>query len=137
VSAEPAVELEPAKVGVRIAAHPRASAQVRRAKGAGGLVAFAIAAWATYRAGGDAAAVLAWGLCAGVAGALVAWAAAVTAWRALMIAEMREARARAIARAQERRAEAAERAAAEAAAIERMARDEDGEETAPRARRRR
>jgi len=100
VSAAP----EPTVPGLRLASHPRATAHVRYAKGIGALTGFALAAYATDRAGGLPNDVLMHGLEGGVAGLLVSWTAAVTAWRALLVAEMREARARMLALAEQRAA---------------------------------
>jgi hypothetical protein len=75
--------------GVSVASYPRAHAQVRRAKGWGGLAGFVIAAYLSYRAGVPPTQVGLRALAAGVAGYMVAWATAVTVWRHLMMAEMR------------------------------------------------
>ena len=63
--------------GPSVANHPRARAQIRMAKGWGGLIGFVIAG---LRA-----------LAAGVAGYVVAWGCAVTVWRHLVVAELRAA----------------------------------------------
>ena len=75
--------------GPSVASHPRASAAVRRAKGAGGLLSFALAAWLSHQAGLSASQVLERALPAGIAGYVLAWACAVTVWRQIVIAEVR------------------------------------------------
>jgi hypothetical protein len=74
-----------------VAGHPRARAQVRRAKGWGGLAGFGIAAYLSMKAGVPAADAGLRALAAGVAGYMLAWACAVTVWRHLVIAELRAA----------------------------------------------
>lgn len=86
-----------ASAGVSVATHPRAHAQVRRAKGWGGLGGFVIAAYVSYQAGVPPEQVGIRALAAGAAGYLVAWGVAVTVWRHLVLAELR-------ARYEERRA---------------------------------
>jgi hypothetical protein len=80
-----------ASAGLSIAAHPRASYQVRRAKGWGGLAGFAIAAYLSYKAGVPTADLGLRALLAGMAGYMLAWACAVTVWRHLVMAELRAA----------------------------------------------
>ncbi len=75
--------------GVSVATHPRARAQVRRAKGWGGLAGFGIAAFVSYRAGVPPEQVGIRALAAGAAGYMVAWATTVTIWRHLVLAEIR------------------------------------------------
>ena len=75
--------------GPSIAAHPRASYQVRRAKGWGGLAGFGIAAYLSHKAGVPAVDLGLRALVAGVAGYMLAWACAVTVWRHLVLAELR------------------------------------------------
>lgn len=77
--------------GPSVAAHPRARAQVRRAKGIGGLAGFVIAGYLSLKAGvpGDQVGLRALG--AGIGGYMLAWAAAVTVWRHLVMAELRAA----------------------------------------------
>jgi hypothetical protein len=72
-----------------VASHPRAAAQVRRAKGWGGIGGFVIAAYLGHKAHVPADQVGLRALAFGVAGYLVAWACAVTVWRHLVLAEMR------------------------------------------------
>lgn len=76
--------------GPSVAGHPRAAAQVRQAKGWGGVGAFAIAGYLSYKAGIPPDQVGERALEAGVAGYLLAWACSVTVWRHLMLAELRE-----------------------------------------------
>lgn len=75
--------------GLSVAGHPRAAAQVNRAKGLGGIVCFLITAYYSYKAGVplDQVALRAVGV--GVAGYMLAWACAVTVWRHLVLAELR------------------------------------------------
>jgi hypothetical protein len=75
--------------GLSVASHPRAHAQVRRAKGWGGLGGFAIAAYLSFRAGVPPAQIGLRALAAGAIGYMVAWATAVTVWRHLVLAEMK------------------------------------------------
>jgi uncharacterized oligopeptide transporter (OPT) family protein len=73
---------------VSVASHPRAQGQVRAIKGWGGLAAFAIAAVLSMRAGVPADLIGLRALIAGIAGYLVAWACAVSMWRAIVLAEL-------------------------------------------------
>jgi hypothetical protein len=77
--------------GPSVAAHPRARAHVRRAKGWGGLIGFAIAAYLSHKAAVPFAQAGARALAAGVAGYVVGGFASVTVWRHLMVAELRAA----------------------------------------------
>ncbi len=74
--------------GPSIASHPRAHAQIRRAKGWGGLAGFGIAAYLSYRAQVPFDQLGMRAIIAGIAGYLVAWAFMVTVWRYLLLAEM-------------------------------------------------
>ena len=80
-----------ASAGASIAAHPRASYQVRRAKGWGGLAGFAIAAYLSHKAGVPTADLGMRAIIAGIVGYMLAWACAVTVWRHLVLAELRAA----------------------------------------------
>jgi uncharacterized membrane protein YccC len=75
--------------GLSVAGHPRAAAQVRKAKGWGGLAAFVVTAYLSMSHGAtpDVAGMRALG--AGVLGYVIAWACAVMVWRQLMVAEIR------------------------------------------------
>ena len=75
--------------GPSVAAHPRASFQVRRAKGWGGLVGFGLAAYLSYKAGVPTIDLGIRAVLAGLAGYMLAWACAVTVWRHLVLAELR------------------------------------------------
>lgn len=77
--------------GVSVAAHPRAAAQVRRAKGLGGIGFFAIAAYLSFKAGVSPDQVALRAVATGIAGYLLAWACSVTIWRHLVLAELRAA----------------------------------------------
>lgn len=83
---------------VRVADHPRALRQIRRAKGLGGLGAFALVALLSLRAGVPPFDAGVRALAFGVGGYVVAWALAVHAWRHLAVAELRAARVRALER---------------------------------------
>jgi hypothetical protein len=72
-----------------VAAHPRAGGQVRRAKGWGGLIGFAIAAYLSMHAGVPMLDIGLRALTAGACGYLLAWACSVTVWRHLVLAELR------------------------------------------------
>lgn len=75
--------------GLSVAGHPRAAAQVRKAKGWGGLAAFVVTAYLSLSHGAtpDVAGMRALG--AGVLGYVIAWTCAVMVWRQLMVAEIR------------------------------------------------
>jgi hypothetical protein len=77
--------------GLSVANHPRAKAHVRMAKGWGGIVGFAIAAYMAHKAQVPFAIAGLRALAAGVTGYVVAWGCAVTVWRHLMVAELRAA----------------------------------------------
>jgi hypothetical protein len=80
-----------AEEGISVAGHPRAAAQVRRAKGLGGIISFAIAAYLSYKAGVPSDQIALRALAVGVAGYMLAWACSVTVWRHLVLAELRAA----------------------------------------------
>jgi hypothetical protein len=77
--------------GASVANHPRARAQVRRAKGWGGLLGFVIAGYLSLHAGASAADAGLRALGAGLVGYILAWACAVAVWRHLVVAEIRAA----------------------------------------------
>jgi hypothetical protein len=81
--------------GASVANHPRARAQVKRAKGWGGLIGFGIAAYLSLKAGVPTADAGLRALGAGVVGYILAWACAVAVWRHLVVAELRAAYERA------------------------------------------
>ncbi|HTX08473.1 MAG TPA: hypothetical protein VME22_07665 [Solirubrobacteraceae bacterium] len=80
-----------AAAGPSVAAHPRASYQVRRAKGWGGIAGFALAAYFSYKAGVPYPDLGLRALIAGIVGYMLAWACSVTIWRHLVLAELRAA----------------------------------------------
>ena len=80
-----------ASSGPSVAAHPRASYQVRKAKGLGGMAGFGIAAYLSYKAGVPTFDLGLRAIIAGMVGYMLAWACAVTVWRQLVVAEMRAA----------------------------------------------
>jgi hypothetical protein len=77
--------------GISVAGHPRAAAQVRRAKGFGGVTFFLITAYLSYRAQVPPDQVALRALIGGIGGYLLAWMCAVTVWRHLVLAELRAA----------------------------------------------
>jgi hypothetical protein len=77
--------------GPSVAAHPRGSYQVRKAKGWGGIAGFGIAAYLSYKAGVPTVDLGLRAIIAGMVGYLLAWACAVTVWRQLVLAELRAA----------------------------------------------
>jgi hypothetical protein len=81
--------------GPSVAAHPRASYQVRRAKGWGGIAGFALAGYLSYKTGVPTFDVGLRAIVAGIVGYMLAWACAVTVWRHLVLAELRAAHERA------------------------------------------
>ncbi|MEA2144880.1 MAG: hypothetical protein QOG59_467 [Solirubrobacteraceae bacterium] len=87
--------------GLSVAAHPRASAQVRKAKGWGGLAAFVITGYLSLSHGATADIAGMRALVAGVAGYVLAWGCAVMVWRQLMVAEIRAKVERARVRSEE------------------------------------
>lgn len=91
-----------------VANHPRAGAQVARAKAWGGLAGFALVGLLSWRAGAPIADALLRALAGGVVGYLATWAAAVLVWRHLVVAELRAVRALHAQRAQVSRANADE-----------------------------
>ncbi|HZV72516.1 MAG TPA: hypothetical protein VFF79_02265 [Conexibacter sp.] len=91
-----------------VANHPRAGAQVARAKAWGGLAGFLLVALLSWRAGAPIADTLARALAGGVVVYLATWGCAVIVWRHLVVAELRAVRSH-------RAAESARRAAAAAA----------------------
>ena len=91
-----------------VANHPRAGAQIARAKAWGGLGGFALVAVLSLRAGVPTADALLRAIAGGIAAYVAAWACAVAVWRHLVIAELRAVRALAAKRAQVSRARADE-----------------------------
>jgi hypothetical protein len=89
-----------------LSAHPRASQAIRRWKGLGGIAAFALAALLGLRHGLPFFTLLERAVIAGIAGQLVGWAAGVTLWKRLLVAQALADRAEAAAAAEV--AEAAE-----------------------------
>ena len=86
--------------------HPRAGAQIARAKAWGGLAGFALVAVLSLRAGVPTADALLRALLAGVAAYVAAWGCAVAVWRHLVIAELRAVRRHRVAEGAARRAAA-------------------------------
>jgi len=73
---------------ISVAAHPRARAHVRRAKGWGGLLGFVLAAYLSLSAGVPADEAGLRAIVGGFGGYLLAWAVSVTVWRQLVLAEL-------------------------------------------------
>jgi len=96
-----------------VAAHPRAGAQVARAKAWGGLGGFLLVGLLSHRAGVPAADALLRALAGGIVAYLATWACAVAVWRHLVLAELRAVRSHRAARAAELAAAAAEARRAE------------------------
>jgi hypothetical protein len=91
-----------------VANHPRAGAQVARAKAWGGLGGFLLVAFLSWRAGVPTPDALLRAVAGGIVVYLAAWACAIVVWRHLVIAELRAVRALAAKRAQVSRARADE-----------------------------
>jgi small-conductance mechanosensitive channel len=116
-AAEPAAEAPAPLPAASIAGHPRAKAAIRRARSRTALAAFVLVLLFGHHAG------LTWfdatwrALAAGIAANVVAWRCALFVWRALIVAELRQAeetyaeRRRTAVEALERRAAAAAEAA--------------------------
>ena len=79
---------------MRLSEHPRATAGIRRAKGAAGLGAFLFVALLSFRAGLPAPDAAVRGLLFGVVAYFLAWGTAVTVWRQIALAELETARKR-------------------------------------------
>ena len=77
--------------GISVAGHPRAAAQVRRAKGFGGVTFFVLTAYFSFKAKVPADQIAVRALIAGIGGYMLAWMCAVTVWRELVLAELRAA----------------------------------------------
>jgi hypothetical protein len=77
--------------GISVAAHPRAAAQVRRAKGFGGVTFFLITAYLSYKAQVPPDQLAIRALIGGIGGYMLAWMCSVTVWRHLVLAELRAA----------------------------------------------
>ncbi|MGN6187575.1 MAG: hypothetical protein ACTHOE_01645 [Conexibacter sp.] len=91
-----------------VANHPRAGAQIARAKSWAGLAGFLLVAVLSLRAGVPTPDALLRALLGGIATYIAAWACAVAVWRHLVIAELRAVRALQAKRAQVSRARADE-----------------------------
>ena len=74
---------------VKISAHPRAQAQIRRWKGIGGLAGFLLMAWYSHRSGTDFVHLGLRALLGGMTSYVAVWAAAVYVWRQITLAEVR------------------------------------------------
>lgn len=90
-----------------IANHPRAGAQIARAKAWGGLAGFLLVGLLSMRAGVPTADTLLRAIAGGVVVYVATWAGAVLVWRHLVVAELRAVRRHRAAEAAARRAAAA------------------------------
>ena len=79
---------------IRVKAHPRAAASIRRVKGMAGLAAFVGTLLLSLRAGLLVPDAVARALVVGVATYFAAWAVAVAIWRQLVLAELESAHLR-------------------------------------------
>jgi predicted lipid-binding transport protein (Tim44 family) len=77
---------------VRLAAHPRAQAQISTAKSWGGLLGFVLVGMLSYRAGVPAFDAGLRALAGGIGMYLLAWLGAVAIWREIAVAEVERAR---------------------------------------------
>jgi hypothetical protein len=105
----------PSDDAIRVNAHPRASASIRRLRARAGIAALVICALLSLRAGVPAFDAVARGLAAGIAAHFLAWFAGVLVWRHLIVGEI-AARREAILAARAEREAAIERAGAAVAA---------------------
>ena len=87
---QPTTIAPPTSRDVKVSEHPRARRSIRMAKGYGGLAGFFLVAWLSWHAGTDFPHTVMRSIGAGLAGYVVAWAAAVYIWRQLAIAEIRQ-----------------------------------------------
>jgi hypothetical protein len=90
-----------------VANHPRAGAQISRAKGWGGLAGFLLVGYLSWRAGAPLPDTLLRAIAGGVLAYVLAWAGAVIVWRHLVVAELRAVRSQRLAAARRRAAAAA------------------------------
>jgi hypothetical protein len=101
---------------VRLSAHPRAVASIRRVRGWSGLVGFGLVTVLSLRSGMLLPDAVLRGLVAGVAANFAGWFIAIKLWRQVALAELDAARERNEARIAEIKRKAAEEAAARLAA---------------------
>jgi hypothetical protein len=74
--------------------HPRARDGIRRAKGWGGLIGFALVALVAWKGGSDVFDAGLRALAGGVVGYAIAWALALSVWRQVALGEIDEVQAR-------------------------------------------
>jgi hypothetical protein len=74
---------------IKVSAHPRATMQIRRWKGLGGLAGFVLMAFLSWRSGTDFVHLGLRALLGGAATYVAVWAASVYVWRQIAIAEVR------------------------------------------------
>ena len=87
---QPTTITPPSAEDIKVSAHPRAQVQIRRWKGMGGLVGFALMAWLSWRSGTDFVHLGLRALLGGAVTYVAVWAAAVYVWRQIALAEVRE-----------------------------------------------
>ena len=101
---------------VRLSAHPRAVASIRRMRGWCGLLGFGLVTLLSLRSGLLLPDAVLRGLCAGAAAHFAGWFIAMKLWRQVALAELDAARERHEAKVEEIRRRAAEEATARLAA---------------------
>lgn len=89
--------MTPTPSTLRLRDHPRAQLHIRKAKGWGGLLAFAFVAFLSVRAGAPLSDAFMRAIGAGVAGVVVCWGFAVLVWHHLAQAEIELTRRRLLA----------------------------------------
>lgn len=109
----------PDTTGIRLSSHPRARRHIATAKAWGGLGAFALGAFFSYRAGLPLVELLWRSIVAGVIGYVAGWGIAVVVWRQFALAQIEDLRRRLVAEAQERDAARRRQAEEQAAAAQR------------------
>lgn len=94
MSEQPTTVAPAAGPEIRICEHPAAARSIRRIRGWGGVLGFALVALLSWRAGLPGADLLGRALVGGIVAHLLAWVCAVAVWRRLVIAELEIARRR-------------------------------------------
>jgi hypothetical protein len=107
---------EGGREGVRLSAHPRAMASIRRVRGWCGLIGFGLVTILSLRSGLLLPDAVLRGLAGGAVAHFAGWFVAIKLWRQVALAELDAARERHEARVEEVKRRAAEEAAARLAA---------------------
>lgn len=107
---------EAGREGVRLSAHPRAMASIRRVRGWCGLIGFGLVTILSLRSGMLLPDAVLRGLAGGAVAHFAGWFVAIKLWRQVALAELDAARERHEARVQEVQRRASEEAAARLAA---------------------